>query len=68
MCFHTLFTHVSVVLLAGQDRLSIAKKELLSMLNEEELKDAILLIFANKQVMLGCFIAFAQNEIYFSQM
>lgn len=31
------------------DRLGIAKQELLAMLEEEELKDAILLVFANKQ-------------------
>lgn len=31
------------------ERLGIAKQELLAMLEEEELKDAILLVFANKQ-------------------
>jgi len=31
------------------DRLSIAKQELMAMLEEEELKDTILLVFANKQ-------------------
>ena len=31
------------------DRLNIAKQELMAMLEEEELKDAILLVFANKQ-------------------
>mgnify|MGYP006191758069 CR=1 FL=1 len=31
------------------DRLGIAKQELMAMLEEEELKDAILLVFANKQ-------------------
>lgn len=31
------------------ERLNIAKQELQAMLEEEELKDAILLVFANKQ-------------------
>ena len=31
------------------DRLGIAKQELTAMLEEDELKDAILLVFANKQ-------------------
>ena len=31
------------------DRLGIAKQELMAMLEEEELKDTILLVFANKQ-------------------
>jgi ADP-ribosylation factor-like protein 1 len=37
---------------ADIERLSIAKKELVQMLEEEELKDATLLVFANKQVSL----------------
>ena len=31
------------------DRLSVAKQELMAMLEEDELKDSILLVFANKQ-------------------
>ena len=31
------------------DRLGVARQELMAMLEEEELKDAILLVFANKQ-------------------
>ena len=31
------------------ERLGIARQELLAMLDEEELKDAVLLVFANKQ-------------------
>ena len=31
------------------ERLGVAKQELMAMLEEEELKDAILLVFANKQ-------------------
>ncbi len=42
---------VFVVDSADAERLSIAREELLAMLEEEELKDAILLIFANKQDM-----------------
>ena len=34
-----------------RDRMGISKQELLSMLDEEELKSAILLVFANKQDM-----------------
>lgn len=35
-----------------KERMGIAKSELLSMLEEEELKTAALMVFANKQV--GC--------------
>lgn len=38
---------------ADRDRLPISKAELLSMLSEDELKDARLLVFANKQVSQG---------------
>ena len=44
---------IFVVDSADTDRLNIAKQELMAMLEEEELKDAILLIFANKQDMKG---------------
>ena len=35
------------------DRLETARAELMAMLEEEDLKDAILLVFANKQDMPG---------------
>ncbi|CAF0721583.1 unnamed protein product [Adineta steineri] len=37
-----------------RDRLSISKQELLSMLEEDELKNAVLCVFANKQDLDGC--------------
>ena len=42
------------------DRLGVAKQELMAMLEEDELKDAILLVFANKQDLPG---ALSQVEI-----
>eukprot|EP00019_Armaparvus_languidus_P001353 CAMPEP_0168597272 /NCGR_PEP_ID=MMETSP0420-20121227/10556_1 /TAXON_ID=498008 /ORGANISM="Pessonella sp." /LENGTH=189 /DNA_ID=CAMNT_0008634073 /DNA_START=21 /DNA_END=586 /DNA_ORIENTATION=- len=42
---------IYVVDSADQERIGVAKEELVSMLEEEELKDAILLVFANKQDM-----------------
>jgi ADP-ribosylation factor-like protein 1 len=44
---------IFVVDSSDTERLSIAKQELNAMLEEEELKDAILLVFANKQDMRG---------------
>ena len=44
---------IFVVDSADTERLSIAKRELTAMLEEEELKDSILLVFANKQDMKG---------------
>jgi len=41
---------VYVVDSSDRERLPINKAELLAMLNEEELQDAKLLVFANKQV------------------
>ncbi|EGF79243.1 hypothetical protein BATDEDRAFT_17007 [Batrachochytrium dendrobatidis JAM81] len=38
---------------ADRDRISTSKEELMAMLEEEELKDAALLVFANKQDMEG---------------
>jgi ADP-ribosylation factor-like protein 1 len=35
------------------ERLGVAKQELMAMLEEEELKDAVLLVFANKQDAAG---------------
>jgi ADP-ribosylation factor-like protein 1 len=40
------------------ERLEIAADELASMLNEDELKDAALLVFANKQDQVSTFCAF----------
>ena len=37
----------------GQDRMGISKQELVTMLEEEELKEAALVVFANKQVRVG---------------
>ena len=44
---------IFVVDSVDSDRFVTAKSELMAMLQEEELKDAILLIFANKQDMQG---------------
>ena len=38
---------------ADKERLNVARQELQAMLEEEELKDAILLVFANKQDQAG---------------
>mmetsp|Transcript_11333 Transcript_11333/g.15819 ORF Transcript_11333/g.15819 Transcript_11333/m.15819 type:complete len:182 (+) Transcript_11333:215-760(+) len=40
---------IYVVDSADSERMGLAKKELMSMLAEEELKDSVLLVFANKQ-------------------
>lgn len=39
-----------------RDRLGIARDEMKSMLQEEELKEAVLMVFANKQDMPGSFL------------
>lgn len=44
---------IYVVDSADRDRIGISKQELLSMLEEDELKKAILMVFANKQDMEG---------------
>lgn len=44
---------IYVVDSTDKDRMGIAKQELFAMLEEEELKNAILLVFANKQDMPG---------------
>ena len=44
------------------ERLGVAKQELLAMLEEEELKDAILLVFANKQDSKGAYNAQQVSE------
>jgi len=53
---------IFVVDSSDTDRLSIAKQELMAMLEEEELKDAILLIFANKQDMKNALSAAQVSE------
>ena len=53
---------IFVVDSADVERLNIARLELHSLLNEEELKDAPLLIFANKQDMKGALNAAAISE------
>lgn len=53
---------LQVVDSTDQDRLSLTRKELLSMLEEDELKNAILLVFANKMDMKG-----AASEVEVSQ-
>jgi len=53
---------IYVVDSSDKDRLSLTRKELLSMLEEEELKNTILLVFANKMDMKG-----AASEVEVSQ-
>ena len=53
---------IFVVDSADRDRLKIAKQELFAMLEEEELKDAILLVFANKQDQKGAMNATEVSE------
>ena len=53
---------IFVVDSSDTDRLAIAKQELHAMLEEEELKDAILLVFANKQDMKGALKASQISE------
>lgn len=53
---------IFVVDSADVERLSIAKKELVQMLEEEELKDATLLVFANKQDLPGAYSAAQISE------
>merc|ERR1711915_103319 len=45
---------IYVVDSADRDRVGISKQELVSMLEEDELKDAVLVVFANKQDLEGC--------------
>eukprot|EP01006_Ploeotia_vitrea_P057723 TRINITY_DN68203_c11_g7_i1.p2 TRINITY_DN68203_c11_g7~~TRINITY_DN68203_c11_g7_i1.p2 ORF type:complete len:179 (+),score=16.43 TRINITY_DN68203_c11_g7_i1:22-558(+) len=45
---------IYVVDSADRERIGIAKQELTAMLDEEELKDTILMVFANKQDVQGC--------------
>jgi ADP-ribosylation factor-like protein 1 len=49
---------IYVVDSCDRNRMSTSKEELMNMLEEEELRDALLLVFANKQDMPG-----AMNEI-----
>ncbi|KAK0405679.1 hypothetical protein QR680_018133 [Steinernema hermaphroditum] len=45
---------IYVVDSADKDRMGLSKKELISMLEEEELKDAVVMILANKQDIPDC--------------
>lgn len=56
--FERLFTIIIIILLLGiifvvdsndRDRIEDAREELMRMMNEDELRDAVLLVFANKQ-------------------
>lgn len=53
---------IFVVDSCDSDRLGIAKQELMAMLEEEELSDAILLVFANKQDFRGALNAQQVSE------
>ncbi|KAI3634120.1 hypothetical protein MIR68_007724 [Amoeboaphelidium protococcarum] len=48
---------IYVVDSADRERMSICKEELVDMLNEDELKDAVLCVFANKQDLPGAMTA-----------
>ena len=45
---------IYVVDSADKDRMGISKQELVSMLDEEELRPAVLVVLANKQDIAGC--------------
>jgi hypothetical protein len=49
-----------------RDRVEEARKELHRMLEEDELRDAMLLVFANKQVLVGLYmtIRFASSVLF----
>lgn len=49
-CSHTHIGLIFVVDSNDRERIGEAKEELTRMLGEDELRDAVLLIFANKQV------------------
>ena len=53
---------IFVVDSCDSERLGIARQELLAMLDEEELKDAVLLVFANKQDSKGALDASKVSE------
>ena len=48
-----------------RERIGEAREELNRMLAEDELRDAVLLIFANKQVIKSIFIFFYDDSIYY---
>ena len=66
MCNHFLHTNLASLPFSGlifvvdsndRERVGEAKEELMRMLAEDELRDAVLLVFANKQVKLcHCFL------------
>lgn len=47
-----------------RDRVVEAREELQRMLNEDELRDALLLVFANKQDLPVCYTALSDEAIY----
>eukprot|EP00276_Gloeochaete_wittrockiana_P006060 CAMPEP_0184650144 /NCGR_PEP_ID=MMETSP0308-20130426/7676_1 /TAXON_ID=38269 /ORGANISM="Gloeochaete witrockiana, Strain SAG 46.84" /LENGTH=127 /DNA_ID=CAMNT_0027083481 /DNA_START=363 /DNA_END=746 /DNA_ORIENTATION=- len=53
---------IYVIDAADTERVPIAKQELLAMLEEEELRDACLLVFANKQDLAGAMNAAQVSE------
>ncbi|KAI9296622.1 ARF/SAR superfamily [Neoconidiobolus thromboides FSU 785] len=53
---------IYVVDSCDKDRISTSKEELLSMLEEEDLQDAVLLVFANKQDMQGAMTSAEVSE------
>lgn len=65
-CFHLLiyvlsYFHIGLIFVVDsndRERVGEGREELLRMLNEDELRDAILLVFANKQVSMNTNIAF----------
>lgn len=61
MCFQGL---IFVVDSNDRERIGEAREELMRMLSEDELRDAVLLIFANKQV-IYCHLALCRYKYLF---
>ena len=53
MCMNLRLGLIFVVDSNDRERVGEAREELMRMLNEDELRDAVLLVFANKQVTLN---------------
>lgn len=63
MCVKHFSSFIAVVFVVDsshRDRVSEAYSELAKLLTEKELRDALLLIFANKQVLVIWFYSFLQ--------
>ena len=56
LCINFFSGLIFVIDSNDRERVGEAKEELMRMLNEDELRDAILLVFANKQVIIAIFI------------